>query len=208
MILTQRDIESIKNFEYSKKFDYRYIGLSIWVEKNWIIGPSKTRLSHYFKTKGLKSSIEMTNFVVESYYKYLRNEKFNENKMIHKVKIDRNKFSKVKKKHYNQLEDFDQFQADSIKGQYIPKNLEDCFYYLDKILSEKDILAIKNNEIIDTNIFSIGFCEWANTDLTAYQLSRLSFDILKNEYRFFKTDPCLILEKYRLYLQKGFKSKT
>lgn len=147
----------------------------------------------------------MTTVVIDSYYKYLRKEKINENIIIIKTKFNNKTISQINGVGYSINENFDELQADSINGKYIPKNLEDCFYYLDRILSEKDIQVLKNNENLGSNFFSIGFCYWADKVLQANSLSRLSFEILLSGYRYYKTDQCLILEKYRLYLQNGFR---
>jgi hypothetical protein len=205
-IISKRDLESIKNFEYCKESDFRYIGLSIWIKDNWIIGPGTTRLSSYFNKKGIKNEDEMTSIVVDSYYKYLRNENVNERKIFRKIKSEKRNNPKIKTVNLIENNIFDPLQADSINGKYIPKNLKDCFHYLDEILSEKDILALKNNEIIENSFFSIGFCNWVDTNLMANGFSRLSFDILINNYYYRKNEQCLILEKYKLYLQIGMKN--
>ena len=210
-LITPRDRESIKNFEYSPEFDFRYRGLLVWIKDNWLTSPGKgysTRLSYYFfREKGLESKDEISLAITDSYYKYLRNEKIKEKKIIKKIISDRKKGVQTEEKWVSENENYNPLQADTINGNYIPKDLEDCLYYLDQIISEKDIQALKNDEMKGENLFSIGFCEWVFTDLTNYYFSRLSLDLLYlSHYRFNKVDPCLILEKYRIYLQKGIKN--
>lgn len=48
LIISQRDIESILNFEYSQEFDFRYFGLYNWIKDNWISVSGFTRFKLLF----------------------------------------------------------------------------------------------------------------------------------------------------------------
>jgi hypothetical protein len=64
--------------------------------------------------------------------------------------------------------------ADSINGMYIPKNLEECFLELNKLLKPKDIETIKNlkdrNEMI---LYHHGFGTWLRNNWGFWGGSRL-----------------------------------
>lgn len=64
--------------------------------------------------------------------------------------------------------------ADSINGLYIPKNLEECFLELDKLLKPKDIKTFKNikdrSETID---YHHGFGTWLRNNWGLWGGSRL-----------------------------------
>jgi len=64
--------------------------------------------------------------------------------------------------------------ADSINGLYIPKNLEECFLELDKLLKPKDIEAIKNlKDRNETILYHHGFGTWLRNNWGLWGGSRL-----------------------------------
>ena len=64
--------------------------------------------------------------------------------------------------------------ADSINGLYIPKNLEECFLELDKLLKTKDIEAIKNLKYrSETILYHHGFGTWLRNNWGLWGGSRL-----------------------------------
>lgn len=64
--------------------------------------------------------------------------------------------------------------SDSINGLYIPKNLEDCFLELNKLLKTKDIEAIKNLKSKDElNLYHFGLGMWLRNNWGLWGGSRL-----------------------------------
>jgi len=64
--------------------------------------------------------------------------------------------------------------ADSIDGRYIPKNLEECFIELDKILKPNDRKAIKELEAADdTALFHFGLGMWLRNNWGLWGGSRI-----------------------------------
>jgi hypothetical protein len=64
--------------------------------------------------------------------------------------------------------------ADSINGLYIPKNLEECFIELNKLLKPKDIESIKNlKERSETIQYHHGFGTWLRNNWGLWGGSRL-----------------------------------
>jgi hypothetical protein len=64
--------------------------------------------------------------------------------------------------------------ADSINGLYIPKNLEECFLELNKLLKPKEIEAIKNlKDRNETILYHHGFGTWLRNNWGLWGGSRL-----------------------------------
>lgn len=70
--------------------------------------------------------------------------------------------------------------ADSINGLYIPKNLEECFLELNKLLKTKDIETIKKLEDRDkTILYHHGFGTWLRNNWGLWNGSRLQIYFIK-----------------------------
>ena len=86
---------------------------------------------------------------------------------------------KSKKERIQELnEEYDAYEnriiADTINGIYIPKNLEDCFTELDKLLKPKDIETIKNlKDRTETIAYHHGFGTWIRNNWGLWGGSRL-----------------------------------
>lgn len=94
-----------------------------------------SRLTRYFNKKGLYGTHEIYNTILVSYHRHLNNKPLDLESQIKKYQ------EKQEKEHQAYLE---RTKQDTINGVYIPKNIEDCFYSLSKILKEKDIEEIKS----------------------------------------------------------------
>ena len=91
-------------------------------------------MTEYFNKKGLYGSHEIYNTILVSYHRYLNSEE---------IKLD-DQISEYKLKQAEEAKEYQQkLQKDTINGVYIPKNLEDCFIQLDKLLSDEDKKTIK-----------------------------------------------------------------
>ena len=87
--------------------------------------------------------------------------------------------------------------ADSINGLYIPKNLEECFLELDKLLKPKDIEAIKNlKDRSETIQYHHGFGTWLRNNWGLWGGSRLQQYLISKGLRHPDDMSATILEFY------------
>lgn len=87
--------------------------------------------------------------------------------------------------------------ADSINGLYIPKNLEECFLELDKLLKPKDIEAIKNlKDRSETIQYHHGFGTWLRNNWGLWGGSRLQQYLISKGLRHSDDMSATILEFY------------
>jgi hypothetical protein len=93
-----------------------------------------SKLTKYFNKKGLYGSFEIYETILISYHRYLNNKPINLDELIRKYIL------RQEKEHDEYILKTEQ---DSINGIYIPKNLEECFLELDRLLSEEDRNTIK-----------------------------------------------------------------
>ena len=111
-----------------------------------------SRLTKYFNKKGLTGSNEIYETILISYHRYLN-----------QLPIDLD--GQIKKYQKKQEAEYKEYiirtEKDSINSIYIPKNIEDCFLTLNKILSQSDIDTIKllpNRE--ETIRYHLGLGMW------------------------------------------------
>lgn len=87
--------------------------------------------------------------------------------------------------------------ADSINGLYIPKNIEECFIELDKLLKPKDIETIKAlNSRDETILYHHGFGTWIRNNWGLWGGSRLQQYLIKKGLRHPDDMSAKILEFY------------
>lgn len=87
--------------------------------------------------------------------------------------------------------------TDSINGRYIPKNIEECFLELNKILKPKDIEAIKNlKDRSETILYHHGFGTWLRNNWGLWGGSRLQQYLIKKGIDHPDSMSSIILEYY------------
>ncbi len=87
--------------------------------------------------------------------------------------------------------------ADSINGLYIPKNLEECFLELNKLLKPKDVEAIKNlKDRNETILYHHGFGTWLRNNWGLWGGSRLQQYLISKGLRHPDGMSATILEFY------------
>jgi hypothetical protein len=96
-----------------------------------------SRLTQYFNKLGLYGSHPIYNTILVSYHRYLNNDSIKLGEQIRKYQAVQNR---EREEYLAKLEE------DSVNGIYIPKDLQDCFAQLDKMLSQKDKTIIKKLE--------------------------------------------------------------
>lgn len=90
-----------------------------------------------------------------------------------------------------------QIVADSLNGLYIPKNIEECFIELNKILKAKDIETIKNLENRSKTIsYHDGFGMWLRNNWGLWGGSRLQQYLIGKGLRHPDDMSAIILEFY------------
>lgn len=94
-----------------------------------------SRLTKYFNKRGLDDPHDIYETILISYHRYLNNKPINLEEQIKRHTLRRENEHK---------EYIAKTEMDSINGIYIPKNLEECFIELDRLLSEEDKNTIKN----------------------------------------------------------------
>lgn len=94
-----------------------------------------SRLTQYFNKLGLYGSHPIYNTILISYHRYL-------NKKSIKLDEQIKKYQGIQKKEKEEY--LTKLDKDTLNGVYIPKDLQDCFIQLDKILSAKSTTEIKN----------------------------------------------------------------
>ncbi len=104
--------------------------------------------------------------------------------------------------------------ADSIKGHYIPKNLEECFKALNTLFKPKEIEAIKNlKDRNETILYHHGFGTWLRNNWGLGGGSRLEQYLIKKGLNHPDSMSATILEYYYDWLNgqnkkwKKFESK-
>ena len=97
-----------------------------------------SRLTEYFNKLGLYGSHPIYNTILISYHRYLNNDSIKLDEQIKKYQVIQ---QKEKEEYLAKLD------KDTLNGVYIPKDLQDCFVQLDKMISAKsktEIKALKN----------------------------------------------------------------
>jgi hypothetical protein len=170
--MSENEIQLIKDLQedsiyYHKKFNYRADFFHAWK----LYGGSI--LTEYFNKKGLHGSYEIYNTILVSYHRYLNNREIKLDDQINKYKL---KQEEEKKVHEQKL------QKDTINGVYIPKNLEDCFIQLDKLLSDEDKQYIKQlKDRKETIELHFGLGTWIRNNWGVWGGSRLQKYMLDRE---------------------------
>ena len=94
-----------------------------------------SRLTKYFNKLGLYGSHPIYNTILISYHRYLNNDSIKLDEQVTKYQAIQEREREV---YLAKLD------KDTLNGVYIPKDLQDCFTQLDKMLSEEDKATIKD----------------------------------------------------------------
>lgn len=153
------------------------------------------RLGKYYKKKGLKIPNDMIEVVLRTYQVKLKGGKSSHGEIL-------KPFQKRQQKHNE--EDKIRSVADSLRGIYIPENLEDCFKSLDLIYTDSvriEIAKLKEDEYSSGNHqFGIGI--WMRNNWQLWGGSRLSKYF--NELGINHPDDMsgIIMDSYHRYLRR------
>jgi len=153
------------------------------------------RLGKYYKKKGLKIPNDMIEVVLRTYQGKLAIGRVNHDEIL--------KPFQIKQQNHNK-EDKVRFITDTLRGVYIPENLEDCFETLDKIYSDSiktEIAKLSEDEYSSGNhLFGIGV--WMRNNWQLWGGSRLSKYF--NQIGIYHSDDMsgIIMDSYNRYLRK------
>ncbi len=129
----------------------------------WTTNPSK--LKNYLSKKGLKYFHEQV--LLSSFKYYLINGKLDEKKIL---------LPYIEKSKRYAYEDENRKTIDTLRGVYIPKDLDDCFKQLNVLIIDFDkniIKVVKEEELISNYHFGLGM--WLRNNWQLWGGSRLSY---------------------------------
>lgn len=153
-----------------------------------------SRLAKYYKRKGLKIPNDMIEVVLRTYQSKLKGTKVYHDEILIPFQIRQQKHNE---------EDKIRFEADSLRGIYIPEDLKDCFKSLDKIYPDSvkiEIATITESEYSSRNhLFGIGM--WMRNNWQLWGGSRLSKYF--NQIGIYHPDDMsgIIMDSYHRYLK-------
>lgn len=151
------------------------------------------RLGKYYKRKGLKIPYDMIEVVLRTYQAKLKGTLVNHDQILKPFQIRQQKHNE---------EDIIRFFTDSLRGIYIPENLDDCIKTLDKIYTDSvkiEIAKLSESEYSSGNhLFGIGI--WMRNNWQLWGGSRLSKYF--NQIGIYHPDDMsgIIMDSYHRYL--------
>jgi hypothetical protein len=135
---------------------------------NWIADPNsleKTALEKYFSKYGITDVMHIETIILMSFHAHLNKVDEPFEKLIEPFQLIEKKWAK---------EDRIRFKTDSLRGCYIPKNLEDCFVQIDKQWSDSTKAKVRKwtePEFLDMTYD--GFGVWIRNNWQLWNGSRL-----------------------------------
>lgn len=152
------------------------------------------RLGKYYKKKGLIIPNDMIEVVLRCFQLKLKELPISNEEVLKPFQLRQIKYD---------AEDKIRFTTDSLRGIYIPQNLEDCFITLDKIYSDStktEIAKMDEDEYSSGNhLFGIGI--WMRNNWQLWGGSRLSKYF--NQLGIYHPDDMsgIIMDSYHRYLR-------
>jgi hypothetical protein len=178
--------DSLINLCYPWDGDYKTI--FEWTENN----NKKSKIKKYLIEKGVSSNKHQQTVILIAFKKTLLGESYNEVEILHPYQTIENKWAK---------EDSVRFTTDSLRGVYIPKDLDDCFKQIDSFWNDSTKQQVK---LWTENEFSArahhGFGMWMRNNWQLWGGSRLSKYF--NNMGIYHPDDMsgIILDSYHRYL--------
>ena len=191
----------LKNSADSLLIWYKEAKSEFEVMDDWFIRTTRKSLSKdaklgkYYKKRGLKIPYDMIEVVLRTYQSKVKGSKISHDEILEP-------FQAIQRKHNE--EDKIRFTTDSLRGIYIPINLEDCFKSLDEIYTDSvriEIAKLKEKEYSSGNHqFGIGI--WMRNNWQLWGGSRLSKYF--NQLGINHPDDMsgIIMDSYHRYLRK------
>lgn len=152
------------------------------------------RLGKYYQKRGLKIPNDMIEVVLRSYQAKLKGTKITHEEIL--------KQFQVRQQKYND-EDKVGFTTDSLRGYYIPKDINDAIKSLDKMYSDStkiEITKLTENQYVNGN-YRPGIGLWMRNNWQLWAGSRLSKFFRKNKINHPESMSVVILKSYYRHLK-------
>lgn len=178
--------DTIKNISYP--WGGKYKTIFNWTDRD----NYNSRIIKYLNNKGV--SQHQTEIILIAFKDYLNNGQFNEDKILEPFQKLELKWSKEDKVRYT---------TDSLRGHYIPKDLNDTFKSLDKIYSNSikiEITKLAEKDYVYGN-YRLGIGLWMRNNWQLWGGSRLSKYFRDNNISHPESMSVVILESYYRYLK-------
>jgi hypothetical protein len=185
-IIKRTGNDSLINLCYPWDGDYKAI--FEWTEQD----NKKSKIKKYLIKKGVSSNQHQQTVILIAFKKTLLGESYDENEILRPYQAIENKWAK---------EDSVRFTTDSLRGIYIPKDLEDCFKQIDSFWNDSTKIKIKQlTEDEFSGRLHRGFGMWMRNNWQLWGGSRLSKYF--NERGVYHPDDMsgIILDSYHRYL--------
>lgn len=159
---------------------------------NWTDRDYSSKLISYLDKKGVSNNKHQIKVILIAFKESLNNDSYSEDEILkpfQELEIEWNEEDKIRN------------NTDSLRGEYIPKDLPDCFKQIDSFWDDSTKIMVKNwteDEFIGNAHF--GFGMWMRNNWQLWGGSRLS--IYFNEMGVFHPDDMsgIILRTYHRYL--------
>lgn len=161
-IIKKTSNDSLLNLCFPWGGDYKTIS-------NWTTGRNstkKTKLEKYFSEFGITYSIHIETIVLITFKAFLNKDSISQDKIIQPFQLVEKKWAK---------EDSVRFTTDSLRGVYIPKDLEDCLIQIDKFWSDSTKMKVRQwTEDEFSGKAHLSFGMWMRNNWQLWGGSRLS----------------------------------
>jgi hypothetical protein len=173
-------------FEHEQPLYYQTVNSWIYFDNK------KNKFVQYYEKEGVDDPMHIRKIVLNAFYRHLHN-----NDIDHKSLVA----------HYREMEeewkyeDKDKLNADSLRGNYIPETIQDCFTQIDATCPKEvreDIATWNEEDFVNNAHWGLGL--WMINTWRLWEGSRLS-DYFNNEGIYqpeFMSD--IILKSYHRYL--------
>ncbi|NVO10521.1 MAG: hypothetical protein HXX16_11210 [Bacteroidales bacterium] len=124
-----------------------------------------SRFTKYFNQLGIMQPKNMQNIILHTYYRNIHD-------LPLRIEEELSKYRKIEAQENEEYQK--KFLLDSINHVYIPRNIEECFIELDKILKKEDIKTIKElKSSVETINYHFNLGMWIRNNWGLWGGSRL-----------------------------------
>ncbi|UKN02689.1 hypothetical protein K6119_04070 [Paracrocinitomix mangrovi] len=159
-IIKKTPNDSLINLCYP--WDGEYKTIFKWTESD----NKRSKIKNYLIENGIESNQHQQTVIMIAFKHYLNNQEINESKIFEPYKKIEDKW---------RAEDKVRYSTDSLRGVYIPKDIEDCFQQIDSFWSDTvkaEVRAMTSDEFVGKTHFGIGL--WMRNNWQLWGGSRLS----------------------------------
>jgi hypothetical protein len=186
--LTIKETSDEKLINLCYPWDGKYKTIFEWTKRD----NKKSKIKKYLIDKGITDNKHQQTIILIAFKQTLLGQKFDEDEIIKPYKVIEDKW---------RAEDKVRFTTDSIRGVYIPKDLEDCFKQIDSFWDDSTKVKVKQwSEDEFSGRAHMGFGMWMRNNWQLWGGSRLSKYF--NDLGIYHPDDMsgIILDSYHRYL--------